>query len=292
MNQAVLLILLLIYFNPSNYELSSYFSSPERRQQVKLSKKLKEISALTLSPDGRLFANDDEKAIIYQIDIHSGDIIKSFKVGDKKVEKGDFEGLAVAGSVFYLITSNGDIYEFHEGENDETVSFRKYKTWLKSDQDVEGLCYDPETNALLVACKGDPGKGYKNKKAVYSFSLTKRELNKDPRFVLDIDEIVADERDEFIEKLGDFFLLTSIKTFAPSGIERHPVTGHFFVLSALGKRIIEISAEGKLLHKEKLDIDHHQQPEGITFLADMSLLISDEGMDERATLTTYPAAGN
>jgi uncharacterized protein YjiK len=292
MNHAVLLIILLIVFKPPQYGLSSYFSSPERMRQVKLSKNLREISALSTGPDGRLYANDDEKAIIYQLDIRSGEIIKSFKVGDKKVEKGDFEGLAVAGSLFYLITSKGDIYEFQEGGNDETVPFRKFKTWLKADQDVEGLCYDPETNALLVACKGDPGKDYKNKKAIYSFSLEKMKLDKDPRFVLDIDDIVADERDEFLEKLGDFFLLTSVKTFAPSGIERHPVTGHFIILSAIGKRIIELSAEGQFLHKEKLDFDRHQQPEGITFLQDLSLLISDEGTDQRATLTTYSAAGN
>ena len=77
--------------------------------QVNLSKKLKEISGIAFSQDGRLFGHDDERAVIYQINPDNGDIIKSFYFG-LLVKKGDFEDMEIVGEDFYLITSAGIIY--------------------------------------------------------------------------------------------------------------------------------------------------------------------------------------
>ena len=123
-----------------------------------------------MSEDGRLFAHDDELARISQIDYTNGNIIKSFFIGEKTIE-GDFEGLAIANHFFYLVSSDGVIYEFVEGKEGTHVDFQKYRTKLKSKNDVEGLCYDPLDNTLLLACKGDPGKGDAGFKTVYSFLI-------------------------------------------------------------------------------------------------------------------------
>lgn len=238
---------------------------------IKLSNKLKEISGLAITNDGRLFCHNDEKGEIFQLDYQTGKILKSFSL--KKKVKEDFEGIAIVKAMFYMVTSKGDIFEFKEGKNESKVKYEVYETDLKSKYDVEGLCYDPETNSLLLACKEFPGKGIKNKRAIYSFSLKKKKLIDKPRFLISTKKM---------EEASDH------NAFNPSGIERHPLSGTFFIITGKGRCIVEVSPEGKLLSENNLNDKIHRQPEGITFLPDNSLLISDERVDNNATLTVYP----
>lgn len=264
--------------------------SLESKTTIKLPKKLQELSGLAMTPDGRLFGHNDERADIYQIDQSNGSIIKSFSIGEKTLKK-DFEGIAIVEDLFYLVTSDGDLYEFKEGEDKSEVSYKKYKTGLSSKNDVEGLCYDPDTETLLLACKGYPGKGYDGKRAVYSFSLSNKKLKKKPRFLISIKEVNNLTDPNFVQKLGDFFLLTE-NSFAPSGIARHPENHSFYILSSQGSTILEISADGELKGRILLDKKHHNQPEGITFAKNLSLLIGDEGGNGKAKITTYPVTRN
>jgi len=289
----MLLIVLLLLSCTNNtpekgsmIETSSY--NIDQKKILELPKKLKELSGLTMTLDGRLFGHNDERADIYQIDQSTGSIIKSFSVGEKILKK-DFEGIAIVDDLFYLVTSSGEIYEFSEGEDKSSVSYKKYKTKLTSKNDVEGLCYDPDTGSLLLACKGYPGKGYDGKRAVYSFFLSDKRLMKKPRFLISIEEVNKMTDSDLAQKLGDFFLLTENK-FAPSGIEKHPENDSFYILSSHGSMIIEISTKGKIIGKILLDKKHHNQPEGITFSKNRSLLIGDEGGNGKAKITTYPPA--
>ena len=250
-------------FNPSEESFNALV--------IKLNKDLKEISGLAITDQGRLFCHNDEKGEIFQLDYLSGKILKSFSL--KKKVKEDFEGIAIVKNLFYMVTSEGNIYEFKEGKNGSKVEYKVYETDLKSKYDVEGLCYDPETNSLLLACKEFAGKGIKNKRAVYSFSLKKKKLLDKPRFLISIAKM---------EEASDY------DTFNPSGIERHPLSGTFFIITGKGRSVVEISPKGKLLAENDLNDKIHRQPEGIAFLPDNSLLISDEGDDNNARLTVYP----
>src|SRR5262245_54963359 len=58
--------------------------------QIQLPQRLREISGLAVTPDGRLFAHGDERAALYEIDPERGRILKSFSLN----VRGDFEGLA------------------------------------------------------------------------------------------------------------------------------------------------------------------------------------------------------
>ncbi|MFC2084444.1 SdiA-regulated domain-containing protein [Bacteroidota bacterium] len=252
----------------------SYLNKYEfnKEEQVKLSNKLSEISGLTMTPDGRLFCHDDEEGIIYQINISDGKIIKEFYLGGWPVDA-DFEGLAYANNNFYLITSDGILYECNEGEDKTSVNYEVYKTGASSSFDVEGLCYEKETNSLLLACKEYPGKNYKNTKTVYSFSLNDYKINKIPRYIISLKEL--DKK-------------FKLKNFNPSGIEFHPSGNSIFLISAKdGISIIELSKSGDILAVNKLNKKAHRQPEGITFLSNGTLLISDEGTGKKSTLTKY-----
>ncbi len=248
-------------------DLAKYDLSSDNPRIINLPKELKEISGITITPEGRMFGQQDEKGIIYQIDYSNGTIVKQFSVG-KPVLKKDFEDLVYANNKFYLLQSNGEIYEFSEGQNNENVDYKVYKTDLTVANDVEGLCYDSQTNSLLLACKGISGIDGESDKAIYSFSLDSMKFNPQPRFMMKKSEIS--------------------KNFNPSGIQRNPLTGSFFVITATGNEIVEISKEGNYIGKATLNKKIHTQPEGITFGSDGTLYISNEGKSGGGNIVVYP----
>ncbi|MEW5797918.1 MAG: SdiA-regulated domain-containing protein [Bacteroidota bacterium] len=251
-------------------ELRSYDFAAKNIVQVELPKPLKEISGLAVSNDGKLFAHHDESGDLFQINSADGSVVKKFSLGPRRVSE-DFEGIAIAGDLLYLVTSSGVLYEFAEGNNNEKVPYKVFETPLLEEYDVEGLCYDPNTKCLLLACKGYSGLANIGSKAVFAFSLTTKKMERLPRFLLSLKELEAMLHD---------------KPFHPSGIEYVPATGTFFILDSYIKSVIEISPEGKVLQSVKLKNTLHKQPEGITLLRDGTLCISDEGSNH-GTLTFY-----
>jgi uncharacterized protein YjiK len=236
-----------------------------------LSGYLTEISGLAASDEGGIYCHDDERGIVYQIDYFNGKIIKRFSFG-KSILNRDFEGITIVKDKFYLVTSSGDIYEFIEAVNGKGSKVKKYKTGLTASYNIEGLCYDPLNNSLLVACKDYPGKNLKGFRAVYSFNLKEKKLKSKPRFLIPLDDLRIKYR---------------MNNFSPSGIEYNFKTGTFFILSSHVKAIIEISPDGKILNGVLLSGKTHKQPEGITFTDDMKMIISDEGRGGHGTVTIY-----
>jgi len=247
----------------SSYNFNSGYS------QAELKNSLNEISGLTFLAD-KLFTHNDESATIFQIDEYNGKIIKKFTVGNPAV-KGDFEDIAAVQGKLYLISSIGDIYMFSEGGNKGNVGYKVFSTGITK-SDIEGLCYDEATNSLLIACKGNPGKHYKGHKVIYSFDLNTNTISSEPRFKLNL----SDLRNKY-----------GLSDFSPSAIIKNKKTGTFFILSSRDKAVAEMTASGKIINLVKLDEYRHNQPEGIEFAPDGSLLISDEGGSGRGTLTRY-----
>lgn len=249
--------------------LSGYDLSQRKVQQADLPHHLREVSGITANSDDRLFVEADENSRVYEV-TREGRVLKQFTVGKHPIY-GDFEDIAAAGSKFYLITSNGYLFQFSEGADNSAVGYKRYETGLSTSYDIEGLCYDPDTDCLLIACKEYPGQGLKNVRAVYSFSLESFTLLKKPRFLIDLFEL----KKRF-----------KIHSFKPSGIERHPTTGNFFVISANENAIVELSPDGNILDAEKLSRRVHNQPEGITFLSDRTMIITDEG-NRKGSISYY-----
>ncbi|WP_169304721.1 SdiA-regulated domain-containing protein [Chloroherpeton thalassium] len=257
--------------------LSEYKLDGKPAKITQLSFELREISGLCLTSSGKLFCHHDELGEVFQLDSQTGKILKSFFVSyrglfGREAVKADFEGIAYARNQFYLISSDGLLYEFSEGENQEYVPYKKYDTDLSRAFDIEGLCFDEKTNALLIACKESPGEYHKKDRVVFSFSLKTYRLNSQPRFRIPIKSVMA---------------LANADRFNPSGIEINPFSGTFFILASHGQLVLEISSQGELLNAQPLDKKLHAQPEGIAFLPDGSLLIANEGK-KNGLLVTYP----
>lgn len=230
---------------------------------------LREASGLAATSDGRLFCHNDERGTVFQIDPSMGAILRQLAIGEKDL-RGDFEGIAIAGSDVYLVTSDGIIYLLPGGGRGEHTEARIFETGLGAGWDIEGLCYDPDTESLLLACKENPSK--KKFRHVYSFSLRTHALDKSPRFVIDRKAL---EREH------------GIRDFQPTSIERHPQSGTFLLLSSSDPAVIELSASGKLIATARLKRSVHAQPEGLTIGPDLTIYICNEGKDN-GTLVRYP----
>src|SRR5262245_6710053 len=132
--------------------LSRYSFDGDSLTQWELPKKLREISGLAMTPDGRLLAHGDELGVVYQIDYDNGELIKAFALGDPTA-RDDFEGIAVQSNVVYLVTSHDKIYRAPEGRNGERVAYDVFDTGLWEQCEIEGLALDLRGQDLLLACK-------------------------------------------------------------------------------------------------------------------------------------------
>ncbi len=251
--------------------IAGYDFSDKNAKSLTLPKTLGEISGLAFTPDGRLLGHNDEAGIVFEIDYKTGKEVKRFSLGMFTVT-GDFEGIATKRDTIFLVNSSGVVYRFREGSPSKNVKYETFKTSLSVKNNVEGLAYDPVTDCLLLACKGEGGKGVGKDKAVYAFSLKTYKLAPKPRFVLPLQEILAQ---------------TGKKEFNPSAIERHPVTGNFFVLAYNGFAIVELNSAGKILGVSELKKSINPQPEGLAIANDGTLFIANEGQGRAATLTIY-----
>lgn len=232
---------------------------------------LREISGLAVTADGRLFGHDDETGVIYEIVVETGQVRKSFALGDP-VETGDFEGLAITpDDDFYLVTSEGRLLRFREGEDGASVGVERLDTGLDDVCEVEGLDFLSTEQSLLLACKRNQDRSLRDTLSLHSWSIESNELR--PWLAAPLDQITIGSR-----------------PFAPSAVEVDRDSGRIILLSARGGRMVELDRNGSILAMRLLPASHIQA-EGAAIMPDGALVIADEGDEGLALLTRYPRAG-
>ena len=256
--------------------LESYPLKTEAAKRWKLPGRLQEISGLAMTMDNRLLAHNDEKGVIYEIDYRNGVIVKAFQLADiAKPVTDDFEGIATVNDHVYLVTSSGRIYECSEGADGESVLFTIYATGVGRDCEIEGLAYDASQRTLLLMCKNARSAVLQEQLPLYHWSIDKKQLDHDAHIVMPVIQ--------FSRHIGG-------RKFHPSGIERHPMSGNYFVIAARQGAIVEITPAGEVVAIKRFSAQRHRQPEGITFAPDGTLILADEGAGKKARLTLYPVS--
>lgn len=222
-------------------------------QQWALPKPLREVSGLALDPQGRLFAHDDERARIYQIDYLEGLVVKRFDVGNP-VLRDDFEGIAWAQDRLFLVTSDGTLFAAPEGEEGSSVTFQRYDTGLGERCEIEGLYYEAADDVLWMPCKTLRDPALSGRIVVLSWSL--REEGPGPDLL-----IAAPDNQKF----------------HPSGLTRCARSGHLVLVAARQSALLEVTGEGELRQFVVLPEARHRQMEGVEMTANGDLIIADEG---------------
>ena len=225
-----------------------------------LPKELEEVSGLSYYEDDKLLCVEDEDAVAYVFDTKKKRVTEDFGFGGY----GDFEGIEYVNGEIWALESNGNLFRFKP----ESTQIGRTKTDLPANTEVEGLGYDPKTKRLLIAVK--TGKGLSDK-VVYSFDLLNKAVFKDMSL-----------NDEQLRGAG-----IDPKTYAPSGIAVHPITGEWYILTSTGKRLLITNRQARIIYSEPLDPKLFRQPEGICFAPNGDLFIASEGDKKKGSILKF-----
>ncbi len=245
-------------------------ASPGRLTKVarwELPLALREISGLTLTADGRLLAHDDNLGRIFEVDYRRGVIVKEFGIGEALVQ-GDFEAITTALGQIYLLTSDGILHRFEEGDDGAHVDYEAIDTGLGKRCEFEAIAFEPGTGSLLLACKAVHEKSLEGNLVIYRWGLPRGE----PFGIITVpaQQIIGSRRWNQVR---------------PTDMAVDPATGHYVILLREGA-LVELTPGGGLVAVRELP-DPFEQPEGIALTPEGLVLISDEAGQRPAAITLY-----
>lgn len=258
--------------------------------KYKLPDELEEVSGLSFVEKGLLALVQDEAGKVYLFDTEQSMLVDKHKFEGK----GDFEGVELVGATMYSLRSDGVIYQIRKFRAEEP-EVSKYKTFLSSNNDTEGLGYLPKPRSLLIACKesaSTPFKRYPGARAVYRFDLETMKMDREPFLLLDVDATFRRQPPSqasagWRDNLQKLLTGKGNTNFYPSGVAVHPITGHIYVIASAGKALCVFNQKGQLLEVQKLDKEVFKQPEGICFSPKGTLFISNEGRGGKGNILKY-----
>ena len=248
----------------------------------KLPGQLVEVSGNTWIDKDHLILIEDLHPNLYLVKIEDKNATLEktipFAVEDK--EKFDIEDVTYVNNTVYALWSHGVLFKISDWQTKPQVE--QIKTFLSKENNTEGLCYDPVTQKLLVACKdaSNVADEKKSTKAVYAFDMAVNKLNDQPFLLI--------HKKDF-EKVADQKL-----DFNPSAIAIHPVTHDIYLLSTRDNKCMAVySHDGTLKAFQFIDKELMPQPEGICFSPEGKLYISSEGKKgEPGNLFEFDPSGN
>lgn len=246
---------------------------------------LHEISGVTTIDSVTLACIQDENGVLFLYDLNTQNVKQfiEFHVD------GDYEGLAKIDNDMYVLRSDGAIFEV---SNFGTPNFTTttHQTDIPA-MNNEGFCYDKANNRLLIGCKGKLGKGaeLKDIRCIYGFDLENKSLTEKPVYtfnVKDVKKYVAENEIAVPTKTKKNGEEPDIK-FMISALAIHPLTNDLYILSAADHLLLVYNVNRELVHVESLDPKTFNKAEGLTFLKDGSLYISNEGQENHPTLLQF-----
>jgi len=230
---------------------------------------LNEVSGLALTSDGRLLAHGDEFGSISVLDPMRGVLLKEFRIG----AKADFEGITVGDGTIYLIDSDGQIYAFREGDPGQRVRYTLHDTGLGRECEFEGIAFDPRRRALLLPCKHVQKKSLRNNVVIYVWQIDDRATPRLSVLAIPLRNAIGKNR---------------WTSFRPTDITVDPRTGHYVLIAAQERGILELAPNGSVVASMPLpDSDQHAQAEGVAISEDGMLIVSDEAAGRPASITLY-----
>jgi uncharacterized protein YjiK len=246
-----------------------------RALRWKLPRRLREISGLALTADGRLFAIADERAEIVELDYRLGEMARRFRVGDP-VLAGDFEGLAAHDGALWTVTSDGVLLHFEVGVHRGSVSYERFETGLGERCELEGLAAEHDLGTLLLLCKEVYEDEGREELWLFRWDMAAARLDPEP-IRLDARRLWA--------SLGE-------DEFSPSGLALTPDATALLIVAARQRAVLRLdrATDGSLALDEVIEIPErrsHRQAEGIAVLDSGALVLADEGGNDRGRLAVY-----
>jgi len=275
---------------PLDKEHAFPYDLSEPAEKYVLQRKITEVSGLSLVSRSEVALVQDEDGILFFFNLDEG------KVTNKVVfaGKGDYEDLRVMGDTGYVLRSDGTLFQLMNLSHASSgIGKTIIKTGLTSKNNTEGLCYDRRRQALLIACKNDPGEHStgEKEKAIYSYNPHTRVLSDTPVVrirIHDVEKLAYGMGQNIVQKYMRFYRKTKQSTFQPSGLSMNPVTGDLYVISSVGNLLVVVDSTSKVKHAIRLPRKIFKQPEGIDFDPSGNLYVSNEGRSGKGNVLKFP----
>lgn len=236
---------------------------------------LDEISGLAYWSNEQLFTVQDEEGKVFVYDMVRKAVIHEMDFAKDR----DYEGIARIDSTIYVLERDGDIHYFDYKEGEDDYDAKKHESSFSYRNDTEGITYDPLKGQLIVVPKEEQlvtNVDQSHLKGLYYIDADSGEVTEEPFCTIDqyrLGEIIFGKRQRYLMK--------------PSAVAVHPETNHIYLLASVGKLLVVLDRECKIVHLERLDERLFSQPEGITFTPRGELLISSEGRNGRPIIARF-----
>ncbi|MFT4024909.1 MAG: SdiA-regulated domain-containing protein [Flavihumibacter sp.] len=194
----------------------------ESARYINLPKQLQEVSGLAYYDNKELLAINDEEGNIFFVNSETGKIrTRSFG------KKGDYEDIVYTPQNWYVLKSNGYVYQVDPAGAQETVVF---KNKFGKGYEFESLCYDAAGDRLLLVCKTCGV----DAQVVNGWWIDRNTgmLSPEPAFSLSLKEIRKMAKDDTV-------------SFEPSAVAFHPVTNQLFIIASVGKILLVCDKNGR-----------------------------------------------
>ncbi|MBK0384176.1 hypothetical protein I5M32_14505 [Pedobacter sp. SD-b] len=249
-------------------------------------RELKEISGFTFITDSIVAAIEDEHGLIYYYDLNKNKTINTFRfAGD-----GDYEDILRVKKDLFVLESKGDIYQVANFKSKPMVT--KFKTPLKSKNDIEGLAYDEDSNSILMSVKEknlEKDDDEAKQKNIYAFSLNTKKFNTIPAYKIKFETIEKHFEGDKLTEISKRFLRAvgnenQNEIIKPTALAFKPSTQDLYVLSSINNIIVVMSKADTIKQIIPFHGKAFSQPEGMAFNSKGELFISNEGHKHPANI--------
>lgn len=257
---------------PAANEANASTADEDGVRVIALPASLAEISGLAVAGPTSLFAHDDERGVVSEIDAGDGRLLRSFTFGGR----GDYEGIAARDGRIFVVTSDGMLNSFQAAANGATVTPETTDTGVGERCEIEGLSLSPRPGELLILCKEIRGRGNRGRLLIFSWSIDERRLAPQPFVDVDLSDALGENR----------------RGFAPSSIDWDASRRRIVIVSARNRLLIQLDENGRLVAQRVLNANRHPQAEGVAIMPNGALAVADEAGDSGGPgrLTIYPTA--
>lgn len=252
-----------------------------------LPSELREISALTDIDSATVASVQDEEGSIFFIDLISGKVTRKVAFAGP----GDYEGLTRIGDELFVLRSDGLIYTL-DMRTENLALLDTFRVEVPH-RNLESLGYDVIDQVLLIAAKDNlkGGPDLRDQRIIYGWDLRAHRLLTRPVLILSVNDIIKKA-----EKKGVTFDTHTNKhgvkrvefKLRPSSVATHPEDGTYWILSAKDHALLVVDRKGEFVALQRLDPKLFPKAEGITFMANGDLLISNEGKEGQGNLLFFP----
>jgi uncharacterized protein YjiK len=277
------IFLFCFFVSTSNAQSKFQYNLDKPVVQYQLPEILNEISGLTDIDSTQVACVQDELGIIFIYNFRSGKIVSQHRFDSI----GDFEGLTYTKNALYILRSDGRLTEWNHFPSNR-ISLNHYLLSLLTSNN-EGLCFDQHHNRLLIAAKSKPlNKEEKSERFIYAFDLATKKLQEKPLYSLNV-EYLAEKARSFHIQQTDINAKGAIKpfNFRPASLAVHPKTDDIYIISAADKLLLVMNRKGEVISMKSLNTEMFAKAEGITFLHDGTMIITNEAAGKTPNLLVF-----